>query len=131
MSACSSVSDYKNYRLDPYKRKHTYRNSHARVVRQRKKRRQVLSYFLLILLIISSMAWFVWDWQKTSEVVDNLIYQPYVVQSGDTLWTLAAGSGTGVDPRTLVQKIMEYNQLTDTTIQTGQLIYTPASHKLP
>ncbi|NMA69353.1 MAG: LysM peptidoglycan-binding domain-containing protein [Desulfitobacterium sp.] len=127
MSTCSPISKCKDYRLSPHKRNHTYRNSYPRAVRQRKNQRQVLSSFILILLLLSTMSWFIWDWQNTMYKVDSLIYEPYVVQSGDTLWSLAAGSGTGIDTRTLVQKIMEYNQLTDSTIQTGQLIYTPTS----
>ncbi len=131
MSTCSSIGDYKNYSLGSNNRNRTHRNSHTRVARNRKKRRQVLSYCITVLLILSSIVWFIWDWHKTTEIVDSLIYQPYVVQSGDTLWALASNSGTGLDTRTLVQKIMEYNQLNDSTIQTGQLIYTPTSYKLP
>lgn len=127
MSTCSSVGKYKNYHLGPSKRNYTYRNYRSRAVRKSKNRRQILSSIILVCLLISAMTWFIWDWQKTMDKVDSLIYQPYIVQSGDTLWSIATSSKTGIDTRTLVQKMIEYNQLTDSTIQTGQLIYAPTS----
>lgn len=116
MSACSSsVRHYRNYRN----------------YRMRKLQRQLCSYLLLFLVIFGSMGWFFWDWQQSNNRVEALSFQPQIVQSGDTLWSLAEKSGLQIDTRTLVLKMMEYNQLEDTTIQTGQVIYTPIAPNSP
>ncbi|HHY26001.1 MAG TPA: LysM peptidoglycan-binding domain-containing protein [Desulfitobacterium dehalogenans] len=120
MSTCSSsVRHYRSYDRD-------YRN-----YRMRKLLRQLCSYLLLFLMIFGSMGWFFWDWNQANSRVEELVFQPQIVQSGDTLWSLAENSGLQIDTRTLVLKIMEYNKLTDTTIQTGQVIYTPISENQP
>ena len=119
MSTCSST-------IRHYKSQRNYRS-----YRMRKILRLLLSYLMLFLIVFGSMAWFIWDWKQANNMIDSLIYQPQIVQTGDTLWSLAANSGLQIDTRTLVLKIMEYNQLTDTTIQTGQVIYTPISLQQP
>ena len=119
MSACSStVRHYKSHRN--YKRNY-------RSYKVKKIQRILLSYLLLFLILFGGMGWFVWDWQQANSKIESLVFQPQIVQTGDTLWSLAENSGLRIDTRTLVLKIMEYNQLTDTTIQTGQVIYTPIS----
>lgn len=112
MSTCSSLRHYRNYRM-------------------RKLQREFCSYLILFLVVFGGMGWFIWDWQLTNNRVESLVYQPQIVQAGDTIWSLAEDSGLRIDTRTLVLKIMEYNQLTDTTIQTGQVIYTPIATELP
>ena len=119
MSACSSsVRHYRSYR--PH-----------RSYRTRKLQRLIFTYSLLFLVIFGSMSWFFWDWNQAHNQVESLTFQPQIVQSGDTLWSLAENSGLHIDTRTLVLKIMEYNRLADTTIQTGQVIYTPIAPSLP
>lgn len=49
----------------------------------------------------------------------------YVVRTGDTLWTLAAGRYTG-DPREGVWRIRERNGLGATALQPGTVLYLPA-----
>ena len=120
MSACSS--SVRNYR-GHYR---SYRN-----YRMKQLQRQLCSYMLLFLMVFGSMGWFFWDWSQANSRVEDLAFQPQIVQSGDTLWSLAENSGLQIDTRTLVLKIMEYNQLTDTAIQTGQVIYTPILKNQP
>ncbi|AGA69301.1 LysM domain-containing protein [Desulfitobacterium dichloroeliminans LMG P-21439] len=116
MSTCtSSIRHYRNYRN----------------YRMRKLQRQFCSYLLLFFVIFGGMGWFVWDWNQANSKVEALTFQPQIVQSGDTLWSLAENTGLQIDTRTLVLKIMEFNQLTDSTIQTGQVIYTPADPLQP
>lgn len=109
MSTCSSLRQYRN----------------------RKTHRQFRSYLILILVFLSSFGWFFWDWQRANDRVEALSFQPQVVQTGDTLWSLAENAGLKIDTRTLVLKMMDYNNLTDPTIRTGQVIYTPASQNHP
>ena len=109
MSTCSSLRQYRN----------------------RKAQRQFLSSLILILLFLSSFVWFYWDWQRANDRVEALIFQPQVVQTGDTLWSLAENARLKIDTRTLVLEIMNYNHLTDATIRTGQVIYTPISQNNP
>lgn len=109
MSTCSSLRQYRN----------------------RRAQRQYRSFFIFILLTLSSFGWFCWDWQRANDRVEALIFQPQVVQTGDTLWSLAESAELTIDTRTLVLKMMDYNHLVDPTIRTGQVIYTPALQKNP
>ncbi|MGI9117465.1 MAG: LysM peptidoglycan-binding domain-containing protein [Gaiellales bacterium] len=52
--------------------------------------------------------------------------QSYVVQPGDTLWSIADDATTG-DPRDMVGAIEQLNQLQGPTIQAGQTLLLPAS----
>jgi len=122
MSTCSSSVRYYH---KPRHYRNPYRHQRYKNHKSRKVIKALSSYLLLILLIIGSMSWFIWDWKESYNSLENLTFQPQIVQQGDTLWSLAENTGLPIDTRTLVLKIMEYNQLTDTTIQTGQVIYTP------
>ena len=52
--------------------------------------------------------------------------QTYIVQPGDSLWTIAEHISSG-DPRDTVGKIKEFNHLNSSTIQAGQALLLPAS----
>jgi len=52
--------------------------------------------------------------------------QSYIVQPGDSLWTIAAHTSTG-DPRDMVGRIEELNHLGTSTIQAGQTLLLPAA----
>ncbi|MHB1406030.1 MAG: LysM peptidoglycan-binding domain-containing protein [Desulfitobacteriaceae bacterium] len=55
----------------------------------------------------------------------ELVYQPVVVKTGDTLWKLAQGSGLNQDTRTVILIIKKYNSLANGVIYPGQVIYIP------
>ncbi len=52
--------------------------------------------------------------------------QTYLVQPGDSLWSIAAATSTG-DPRDMVGRIEELNHLQGSTIQAGQTLLLPAA----
>lgn len=52
-------------------------------------------------------------------------YERITVQKGDTLWELAAKIDKNSDINTLVNRTMKYNNLRNTYIQPGQVIYIP------
>jgi LysM repeat protein len=52
--------------------------------------------------------------------------QNYVVQPGDTLWSIATGHYAG-DPREGVWEIEKRNHLSGATIEPGQRLVLPAS----
>lgn len=93
--------------------------------RTRKIQRESRSFLALTLILVLSFGWFIWDWQRSNHKVESLTYRPQVVQAGDTLWSLAEKANLDIDTRTLVLKMMDHNQMTDPTIRTGQVIYTP------
>ena len=103
--------------------------SSVRVYRQRKSQRQIRDGIIFILILFFTFGWFYWDWQRANARVDALIFQPQVVQAGDTLWSLAEETGLRIDTRTLVLRIMDYNHLPDPTIRIGQVIYTPVQKR--
>jgi LysM repeat protein len=50
----------------------------------------------------------------------------YVVQSGDTLWSIAVRRAPGSDPRRVVQAIVDANQVDPGTLAPGQVLVVPA-----
>jgi nucleoid-associated protein YgaU len=50
----------------------------------------------------------------------------YVVQSGDSLWSIALNLDQGRDPRIVVEIIAKMNHLDDERIAPGQLLMIPA-----
>ncbi|TMK37887.1 MAG: LysM peptidoglycan-binding domain-containing protein [Actinobacteria bacterium] len=50
----------------------------------------------------------------------------YVVQPGDTLWSIALRHAPGNDPRRIVQAIVDANQVDAGTLVPGQVLVVPA-----
>ncbi len=96
-----------------------FRAHHSR----QKKRIKRLKSFIILFFIIMTIHFF---WTNIPAPTEQLIYQPTVVQNGDTLWGLAQSTGILIDTRTLVLKIMSYNSLASSTILPGQIIYIPS-----
>jgi LysM repeat protein len=49
----------------------------------------------------------------------------YVVQSGDTLWSIAVSRAPGSDPRPVVQAIADANQVDAGSLVPGQVLVIP------
>ena len=75
---------------------------------------------LLIALVATFLAWSV----ATRSVESAGTAQVYVVQSGDTLWSIASERYAG-DPREGVWKLQQRNHLVGTTISPGQRLVLP------
>lgn len=80
-----------------------------------------LALTLLTFFFLSLMFYF-----KSAKPLD-FTYEPVTVQQGDTLWELAAKTNDNIDTNTLVNRTMKYNNLSNTYIQPGQVIYVPFS----
>jgi LysM repeat protein len=50
----------------------------------------------------------------------------YVVQGGDTLWSIAVSRAPGADPRPIVQAIADANQVDAGSLVPGQVLIIPA-----
>ena len=74
----------------------------------------------LIVLVATFLGWSV----MTRTVESARPAQVYVVQSGDTLWSIASNRYAG-DPREGVWKLQRRNQLAGTTISPGQKLVLP------
>ena len=75
---------------------------------------------VLIVLVATFLAWSV----MTRSVGSAGKAQVYVVQPGDTLWSIAADRYAG-DPREGVWKLQRRNRLLGTTINPGQKLVLP------
>lgn len=75
---------------------------------------------LLIVLVATFLGWSVMT--RTVESAGQT--QVYVVQPGDTLWSIASTRYAG-DPREGVWKLQRQNQLAGTTISPGQKLVLP------
>ena len=74
----------------------------------------------LIVLVATFLGWSVMT--RTVESAGRA--QVYVVQPGDTLWSIASARYAG-DPREGVWKLERRNQLAGTTINPGQKLVLP------
>jgi len=54
-----------------------------------------------------------------------VIADRYVVQSGDTLWSIAVSRAPGSDPRDVVQAIVDANQVDAGTLVPGRVLVIP------
>jgi LysM repeat protein len=50
----------------------------------------------------------------------------YVVQRGDTLWSIAVSRAPGTDPRRMVRAIVDANQVDAGALVPGQVLVIPA-----
>ena len=75
---------------------------------------------VLIVLVATFLGWSV----MTRTVESAGPAQVYVVQPGDTLWSIASTRYAG-DPREGVWKLQRQNQLAGTTINPGQKLVLP------
>ena len=75
---------------------------------------------VLIVLVATFLGWSV----MTRTVESAGPAQVYVVQPGDTLWSVASARYAG-DPREGVWKLQRQNQLAGTTISPGQKLVLP------
>ncbi|HWQ88831.1 MAG TPA: LysM peptidoglycan-binding domain-containing protein [Desulfitobacteriaceae bacterium] len=102
-------------------------NNHSRRSHRKKMviKRWTASFLVLIFILTAYTIC-----HKTAEPAEQFVYQPVVVQYGDTLWKLAESSDLHMDTRTLVLKIIAYNSLAGSTILPGQTIYIPGPAKI-
>ena len=82
-------------------------------------------YALMILLAIGAGAIATW--------LDNnklQIYEPYNVKSGDTVWTIAEEyTSDEYDVRNTVRVINRFNDLENSVIHGGDVIYVPVTYR--
>ncbi len=49
----------------------------------------------------------------------------FVVQPGQTLWSIASAAEPSADPRLVIQQIIQANALSGATIHAGQMLWVP------
>ena len=86
----------------------------------RRGRLVVLAVALMIVLLPGA-----WRAMATAQV-EGPTTTAITVQSGDTLWGIAAAIDPGADPRALIAQIRELNTLTQSGLVPGQVLVVPA-----
>ena len=104
------------------------RRPSSRAGRRQVRRRRLaglLRFFVFLLLIFVA----VWAGVRVAHAgTDASVYtgHRYVVSSGDTLWSIAAGEyGADVDVRRAIYQIREVNHLDDSTVSPGERLTLP------
>jgi LysM repeat protein len=64
---------------------------------------------------------------NTAVAADQPATSIVVVQSGESLWSIAQSIKPGADPRAVVHEIKSLNGLTDAVVRVGQPLVVPAS----
>jgi hypothetical protein len=104
---------------------HVFGN-HGRMVRTgvRRRRRVLLcSAAALVVTVVGHGAQALGPPQRAADLVGG---HSYVVQPGDSLWSIAVRSGSGRDPRMVVARIEDANRLDDVYIVPGQALLIPS-----
>jgi LysM repeat protein len=99
---------------------------HSREVSRTHVRRRRLTAAALLVLALSVSAPAVsaavtGGSSRRADVADR-----YVVQAGDTLWSIAVSRAPGTDPRRVVQAIVDANQVDAGKLVPGQVLVIPA-----
>ena len=99
---------------------------HSREVSRTHVRRRRLAAGALLVLALSVSAPAVsaavtGGSSRRADVADR-----YVVQAGDTLWSIAVSQAPGTDPRRVVQAIVDANQVDAGALVPGQVLVIPA-----
>ena len=84
---------------------------------------RVRALFIISITVVVVLLFLASAGNAAGEITDTYDYR---VQSGDTLWEIAAEHGPqGVDRRRVVAAIQRINDLTASTLQAGQVIEIP------
>ena len=62
-----------------------------------------------------------------SQPTSGPVADTWVVQPGETLWSIAQQLAPDVDPRDTVARILELNDLPDSSVEAGTSLFVPAS----
>lgn len=94
---------------------------------QRKRRRLVLTKQAKVLLfILSATAVYMMITAFTPQQNKEIIPTPVVVRTGDTLWEIARDNNPEQkNVRSWIDEIMEYNDMSDSTVYPGEKIILP------
>jgi hypothetical protein len=65
--------------------------------------------------------------QFSADAADGPSTTTTVVQAGDSLWTIAQRMHPDADPRAMIWRIKELNDLSGSVVQVGQALVVPAS----
>jgi len=81
-----------------------------------------LCYALGILFLFSFVLSFS---VNTTDKQINIDYKRVIVQEGDTLWSLVQKTNNQTNVHFTVEETIKFNNLTNTYLQPGQVIYIP------
>jgi nucleoid-associated protein YgaU len=95
----------------------------------RRGRLVVLGLFVLALLVFAGAGRLAGraDAADPAGATTGPVAESWVVQPGETLWAIAEQVAPEVDPRETVARIVELNDLPDSSVQAGQAVFVPAS----
>ncbi len=123
-----------------YNRKGNIKTSNFHVSGKRSRKKNKVKFNFLrfgitmlivsILLISTSMIAFAMFSDKTDDLLMEEMYEMYFVNSGDNLWGIAINVNKNVyhnskDIRKIVNEIQKINNMDDTLLKIGDIIYIP------
>jgi hypothetical protein len=97
-------------------------DNHRSVARTRVRRRRLASLLCATTMVIALVAQGAQALGTPEQAVRE---RRYVVQPGDSLWSIAVETGRGRDPRVVVEEIARASGLRDRVLLPGQLLIVP------
>ena len=86
----------------------------------------LLAVLAFLMLTVGQAALGFFDAEAGSGSSSTDAARTWVVQPGETLWSIAERIEPNSDPRELVARIVSMNDLTDSSVTVGQEIFVPA-----
>ncbi len=120
-----------NYRIDSYEYECALRQRRNAIRRKREMKKHMLMFVLGIICVLFlsfSYQAITINADETTEDVSYKYYTSIMIESGDTLWTLAAEYGDDIHYKSTadyIKEVMQINHLSDDRIKTGDFLIVP------
>jgi len=84
-----------------------------------------LSFGIMLAISLISLFGIATSSAKASNEVSNSTNTQIVVAPGETLWTIAARVNPEIDPRAVIDQIMDLNVIEGSNVYAGQVLLVP------
>ena len=120
-----------NYRIDSFEYERALRQRRNTIRRKREMKRHMFMFILgviIVLFLSFSYQAIVSNADDSLEDVSYKYYTSIMIESGDTLWTLAEEYGDDIhykNANSYIQEVMQINHLTSEQINAGEYLIIP------
>lgn len=120
-----------NYRIDSYEYEYALRQRRNAIRRKREMKKHMVMFLLGIICVLFlsfSYQAITINADETTEDVSYKYYTSIMIESGDTLWTLAEEYSDDIHYKSTadyIKEVKQINHLSDDNIKTGEYLIVP------